>query len=153
MLNKVSSTDTAATADEVVTNLKTSCSTNPEDFYGDGQFTCSKKTGKCKMSCEGTPSHKLVKCKKVPRTTNYNWSPKSASAVKCLPPIRPSEAHDYFMAALESLDITLKTASDKYKIQECRVVKKKLDCQIQCVSAMNCGKKCTGKIPMVQGWC
>ena len=114
------------------------------------------KTGKCKMSCEkgGTPSHKFVKCKKVPRSSQFGWSPKSAKVVKCIPAISIEDAPAHFAAGLERLNISLDTKRmGVFKMVNCKVIKKKLDCSIQCNSAANCGKKCSMKSPMVQGMC
>jgi len=150
---EVSSTDSAASSAEAVASLKTHCDVNPEDFYGSGDYECSMKTGKCKMTCEkgGTPSHKFVKCKKVPRSSQFGWSPKSAKAVKCMPAINIEDAPAHFAAGLERLDLELdEERMSAFKMVNCKVIKKKLDCSIQCNSAVNCGKKCSMKAPMVR---
>jgi len=148
---EVSNKNSAEASTEVVSSLKTNCPTNPEDFYGTGSYECSPKTGKCTMSCKGTPTHKFVKCKKIPRSTDYVWSPKSAKSVKCLPDIKPEDAPSHFFAGLAKLKVEMSAErQDTFKFIGCKVIKKKLDCSIQCKSAVNCGKKCTLKAPMVR---
>ena len=59
-----------------VVELVTNCATNPNTNFGDYDFNCKMKTGKCTFKCDGTPSHKYVKCKKSSK--GYSWWPTNA---------------------------------------------------------------------------
>ena len=58
--------------------LVTNCPTNPEENIGDFDFSCRMKTGKCTYSCNGTPTHKFVKCKKNKARQTYAWWPSNS---------------------------------------------------------------------------